>query len=86
MTVRECEWSKLKNASYFFAGKERNMRVFVTGGTGLLGNNLVRALRAQGHAVRSLVRSKKKADALLSGTGAEIVVGGSLLSRVLHAG
>jgi len=51
------------------------MRVFVTGGTGLLGNNLVRALRSQGHAVSSLVRSQKKADALLSGTGAEIVVG-----------
>ena len=51
------------------------MRVFVTGGTGLLGNNLVRALRAEGHEVRALVRSRKKADALLAGTGAEIVVG-----------
>jgi dihydroflavonol-4-reductase len=51
------------------------MRIFVTGGTGLLGNNLVRALRAQGHEVTALVRSKKKADALLAGTGAEIVVG-----------
>jgi dihydroflavonol-4-reductase len=51
------------------------MRVFVTGGTGLLGNNLVRALRARGHSVRALVRSKSKADALLAGTGAEIVVG-----------
>ena len=51
------------------------MRVFVTGGTGLLGNNLVRALRARGHAVRALVRSRSKANALLAGTGAEIVVG-----------
>lgn len=51
------------------------MRVFVTGGTGLLGNNLVRALRARGHEVRALVRSRKKADALLADTGAEIVVG-----------
>lgn len=51
------------------------MQVFVTGGTGLLGNNLVRALRARGHGVRALVRSKTKADALLAGTGAEIVVG-----------
>jgi dihydroflavonol-4-reductase len=51
------------------------MRVFVTGGTGLLGNNLVRALRARGHEVRALVRSRQKADALLAGTGAEIVVG-----------
>ncbi|HET7543101.1 MAG TPA: NAD-dependent epimerase/dehydratase family protein [Polyangiaceae bacterium] len=51
------------------------MRVFVTGATGLLGNNLVRALRARGHEVRALVRSRNKADALLAGTGAEIVVG-----------
>ena len=54
------------------------MKVFVTGGTGLLGNNLVRALRAQGHEVKALVRSKKKADAMLAGTGAEIVVGDML--------
>jgi dihydroflavonol-4-reductase len=51
------------------------MRVFVTGATGLLGNNLVRALRARGHEVTALVRSKRKADALLAGTGAKIVVG-----------
>lgn len=51
------------------------MQVLVTGGTGLLGNNLVRALRAKGHDVKALVRSKKKAEALLAGTGAEIVVG-----------
>jgi dihydroflavonol-4-reductase len=51
------------------------MRVFVTGATGLLGNNLVRALRAHGHEVTALVRSKKKASALLAGTGASIVVG-----------
>jgi len=40
-----------------------------------LGNNLVRSLRAHGHSVRALVRSTSKADALLAGTGAEIVVG-----------
>src|SRR6187402_100124 len=57
------------------ARRSQNMRVFVTGGTGLLGNNLVRALRAQGHEVRALVRSRKKADALLADSGAEIVVG-----------
>lgn len=51
------------------------MRVFVTGGTGMLGGNLVRALRAKGHEVRALVRSRQKADLLLAGTGAEIVVG-----------
>jgi dihydroflavonol-4-reductase len=51
------------------------MQVFVTGATGLLGNNLVRALRARGHAVRALVRSRQKAAAMLAETGAEIVVG-----------
>lgn len=51
------------------------MQVFVTGGTGLLGNNLIRALRERGHGVRALVRSKAKAEALLKGTGADIVVG-----------
>ena len=51
------------------------MRAFVTGATGLLGNNLVRALRAEGHAVRALVRSEAKARELLAGTGAEVVAG-----------
>lgn len=51
------------------------MQIFVTGGTGLLGNNLVRALRARGHEVKALVRSRKKAEAMLAGTGAEVVVG-----------
>jgi len=37
------------------------MKTFVTGATGLLGSNLVRALRAEGHSVRALVRSKEKA-------------------------
>jgi len=36
-------------------------RAFVTGSTGLLGNNLVRELRARGHEVRALVRSPDKA-------------------------
>lgn len=51
------------------------MQVLVTGATGLLGNNLVRELRARGHDVKALVRSRNKADSLLGGTGAEIVVG-----------
>jgi dihydroflavonol-4-reductase len=37
------------------------MRAFVTGSTGLLGNNLVRMLVEQGHEVKALVRSKEKA-------------------------
>lgn len=51
------------------------MKAFVTGATGLLGNNLVRALRAEGHSVRALVRSKEKAQRQLGDTGAELVVG-----------
>ncbi len=50
-------------------------RAFVTGATGLLGNNLVRALLAGGHSVRALVRSDLKAQRLLGGTGAELVYG-----------
>ncbi|MFN8640967.1 MAG: NAD-dependent epimerase/dehydratase family protein [Candidatus Binatia bacterium] len=41
------------------------MHAFVTGSTGLLGNNLVRALVAQGHRVTGLIRSEAKAQALL---------------------
>ncbi len=37
------------------------MKAFVTGSTGLLGNNLVRLLVEQGHEVKVLVRSKDKA-------------------------
>jgi dihydroflavonol-4-reductase len=51
------------------------MKAFVTGATGLLGNNLVRALRSQGHEVVGLVRSDAKARRLLAGTGASWVVG-----------
>ncbi|WP_394841694.1 SDR family oxidoreductase [Pendulispora brunnea] len=51
------------------------MKAFVTGATGLLGNNLVRALRAEGHDVRALVRSAEKARTYLGDTGAEIVQG-----------
>jgi dihydroflavonol-4-reductase len=51
------------------------MKTFVTGATGLLGNNLVRALVADGHTVRALVRSETKAQRLLSDTDAELVQG-----------
>jgi dihydroflavonol-4-reductase len=51
------------------------MKAFVTGSTGLLGNNLVRLLLDQGHAVKALARSRRKAEELLGDTGAEIVVG-----------
>src|SRR5260370_38939219 len=51
------------------------MEVFVTGAPGLLGSNLVRALRAEGLWVRALVRSTEKAQRQLGDTGAELVVG-----------
>jgi dihydroflavonol-4-reductase len=49
--------------------------VFVTGATGLLGNNLVRALLRAGHRVRALVRSEEKGRRLLSDVEVEIVKG-----------
>lgn len=51
------------------------MRVFVTGATGLLGNNLVRLLDAHGHEVVALVRSEAKARRLLGDTRARVVRG-----------
>lgn len=48
---------------------------FVTGATGLLGNNLVRLLAAKGMRVRALVRSQKKAEEQFAGLPVEIVVG-----------
>jgi dihydroflavonol-4-reductase len=51
------------------------MRVFVTGGTGLLGNNLVRLLLRGGHEVTALVRSKANAARALGGLGVQLVEG-----------
>lgn len=51
---------------------------FVTGATGLLGNNLVRELIADGWRVRALVRSREKAARQFSGMDLEIV-GGDML-------
>jgi dihydroflavonol-4-reductase len=49
---------------------------FVTGATGLLGSNLVRALVERGVAVRALVRSRAKGDAQLADVaGVEIIEG-----------
>lgn len=52
--------------------------VFVTGATGLLGNNLVRALLAEGATVRALARSQAKANAQfadIAGPRLDIVLG-----------
>ena len=51
---------------------------FVTGATGLLGNNLVRELLADGWRVRALVRSPEKAARQFAGLGVEIVQGDML--------
>jgi dihydroflavonol-4-reductase len=51
------------------------MRTFVTGSTGLLGNNLVRTLLASGHEVLALARSKEKAARELGDTDANVVIG-----------
>src|SRR5690349_20393790 len=49
---------------------------FVTGGTGLLGNNIVRELAAIGVRVKALVRSRKKGEQQLGDVaGVELVVG-----------
>lgn len=51
------------------------MHAFVTGGTGLLGNNLVRLLLQQGHQVSALVRSRAKAASLFAGLDVRLVEG-----------
>ena len=50
------------------------MKVFVTGGTGFIGSEVVRRLRARGDEVRALVRSPHKAGELKS-LGCELVDG-----------
>jgi dihydroflavonol-4-reductase len=51
------------------------MKAFVTGSTGMLGNNLVRALLDAGHEVVALARSRHKATRELGDTRARIVIG-----------
>jgi dihydroflavonol-4-reductase len=48
---------------------------FVTGATGLLGNNLVRELLAQGFRVRALARSPEKAAQQFAGLPVDIITG-----------
>lgn len=51
------------------------MKAFVTGGTGLLGGNLVRLLLEKGHQVKILARSQEKAQRLHGDLPVEVVVG-----------
>ena len=48
---------------------------FVTGSTGLLGNNLVRLLVERGHRVKALARSKQKAAQQFAGLDVEVIEG-----------
>ena len=50
------------------------MRVFLTGGTGLIGSHLAHHLLTEGHEVRALVRPSSDAS-YLTGVGAELVQG-----------
>ncbi len=52
-----------------------DMKAFVTGSTGLLGNNLVRQLLNEGHEVVGLTRSAEKFEKMLGDTSAKPVVG-----------
>lgn len=54
------------------------MQAFVTGSTGLLGNNLVRLLIEQGYSVKALVRSQEKAAKLFGNLDVSLVVGDML--------
>ena len=50
------------------------MRVFLTGGTGLIGSHLAHHLLTEGHEVRALVRPSSDAS-YLTGVGAQLVQG-----------
>jgi dihydroflavonol-4-reductase len=52
-----------------------SMNTFITGSTGLLGNNLVRLLVEQGHKVKALVRSPEKASKVFGGLDVSLVKG-----------
>lgn len=50
------------------------MNIFLTGGTGLVGSSVLRALLADGHAVRALARSDSSAETVKA-AGADVVRG-----------
>jgi dihydroflavonol-4-reductase len=59
------------------------MKAFVTGGTGFIGQHVVRKLRERGYEVVALVRSPlSEAARRLAGMGAEVVAGDIRRHRV----
>lgn len=60
-------------------------RVFITGGSGYIGRNLIRSLRERGHAVAALARSESSAEVVRS-LGAEPVPGSVSDVQALRSG
>src|SRR5215475_4309767 len=61
------------------------MKVFLTGGTGFVGGNMLTRLLEEGHTVRALVRDPQKAGQLAP-TGVELVSGDVVEGRGLDQG
>jgi len=64
---------------------DTSQTVFVTGGSGYIGRNVLRALVKAGHPVRALARSKASADVVAS-LGAEPVAGDLFDTEALYKG
>src|SRR3954447_25673651 len=64
---------------------ELTMRVFITGGTGLVGSAVVAELLTAGHSVTTLARSDASA-ALARAAGADVLRGGLADLTVLRTG
>ena len=89
MSVVKCRaillWAGWSGRVYEREFRVVSTRYLVTGGTGLLGNNVVRSLVQDGHQVRVLLRNRRT-DPSLDGLPVEIVEGDVLdVGRVLHA-
>jgi dihydroflavonol-4-reductase len=65
--------------------KGRFMKAFITGGTGFIGQHVVRKLIARGYGVYALVRSERSA-AILSSLGANVVPGDITDTASMRAG
>ena len=50
------------------------MKIFIAGGTGFIGGNLIRALKEKGHNIRCLVRTQERASVCRK-AGFDAVVG-----------